>query len=476
MLFSLILWFNQNVIYPDSATYITVAKNYLKYGELFQWVNWPSATYLPIKEPFTDFAPGLSFLLIPIMYIFKEPVLSAVILQSLIIIGYNFIIYFTLKTFNFSKTFIIIGMLLFAFLPNFNAVSTRFLTEIPFISFSLLALALLYKSVQTKTDKYWTYIWCSLFIASSMKYIGIFNIIIVLLFYLFYNMKLRKLIISIIFCALPVVLWFFRNYVLYHFITNSHNLGKKLDIDVFSNIITKLAAINPLLNFILLFVILISFTLLILPLIGKFKLENNNKKIYLVFLITFITHFLGIIVLNTISKTDALGMRLLSPSLAFLLLAIIYLFDYYSKLPFNLKKLRIFINICFVLIIALSVLISIRKLELNFSNLDLPQEKYLWKELNSNLISVNRPSHYYTEFNLTNQIYGELPMRVIYNEKWINKKLVLKLKTIGHQPFYLYSNNNVIAIDALDKLVKEGILTKKVYRKYDISLYNYRNQ
>lgn len=184
---SLIQWVLTIKLYPDSATYITVAKNYLKYGELFQWVNWPSGSYLPLKESFTDFAPGLSFLLIPIMFLFKEPVVSAVIMQSLIIISYNIIVYYTLKTFNISKTFIIIGMLLFAFLPNFNAISTRFITEIPFISFSLLALALIYKSVQTTTDKYWKYIWGLLFLASSMKYIGIFNIITVLLFYLFYN-------------------------------------------------------------------------------------------------------------------------------------------------------------------------------------------------------------------------------------------------------------------------------------------------
>jgi hypothetical protein len=281
------------------------------------------------------------------------------------------------------------------------------------------------------------------------------------------------MLISLVACVLPVVAWFARNYFTYGFTTSSHNVGGNVNREIFLNIITKLQAIHPVLIIGLVIALALSATVLAIPYIKRVNISSEGKKKYSIILITFIAHLLGILVLSAITRMDELGMRLLTPSIAFLVLALLYSFNAFAETEYFFAKLKTPLIATVFVLSAMATLVYFRGTHVQFGKSIYPIEKKLWSEKIANFANSRNATHFYSQFDLNHQLYCNMFQRIIFDEKFITEELVLNLKSIGNNPFYLYKNDCRDGIDSLDKFVAKGILEKETMDEYGFSLYYY---
>ena len=230
LLFSLcsiavIHWIEFMQWHPDSSIYITTSINFTKTGQFFYFGNWPSLSTQPVVEPYTDWPPGFPLLLAPFIIIFKDPILSAVILQSLVIIGLYLFVYFFANSLDFHPGLRLFLYFIITFFTPFQFIRDCFLTETLFL---LLSLAIGFCAIQLIRGKNkLKYYLASMFLlisVSLVKFIGVANLAwFVPLFIPAFYEKAKKWVSNrviqrmLIFSGLGVLaLFFFITFVLLH--------------------------------------------------------------------------------------------------------------------------------------------------------------------------------------------------------------------------------------------------------------------
>lgn len=163
---------------PDSSSYITAAANYVETGRLFVFVNTPSLSMEPEIEPYTEQPPGLPLYLAPFIALFREPIVSAVIAQSLALVLYFASVYMFATLLEFTSILRALALLILAFLGPLGTVYFDVLTETLFISLSLFAGVLAIRIWTRREGRFsWHLLVASLAAASSLRFNGLANLV-----------------------------------------------------------------------------------------------------------------------------------------------------------------------------------------------------------------------------------------------------------------------------------------------------------
>lgn len=426
-------WIGTINLSPDSSTYISVANNLKNYGELFKWVNWPSGIMYPQTEPFTDFAPGLMFLSYPFVLVTNDPLNAIIILQSLLIMFYGIVVYKLVnQLFGNSIMSYMLGSTMLLF-PLFTRIETYFWSELPFISLTLLAIYYVIKF--TKTEKESTLLKAAIVIMISciFKYIGVFNISLLLVLYFSKKIELQSLVKFSIISVLGIASWFIRNYIVYGSITRSHSDSGGIDFSSVTSLFDKLNSLNFALPYFSVAILIAVLAFLFSPYLMKNKVNFNYKLLLTVSLF----HLFGIVFLSLFTNFDSLGARLLSPSVALITVLIaVIIFDWGLKEKTTIKKL---------IVGAYTVLLfgfNYYTLKPNITSDKTLNEKKLWEYIRSDK-DLNKSSHFYSEFNLNHELYCNIPLRVVYSEDSLRTEYVNNLLKIGNNSFFIYKKDGI---------------------------------
>ena len=437
-LYTVFNWLNQICLSPDSTNYITASINLVKTGRLFVFTNWPSFSMDPVIEPYTDYAPGFPYYLAPFIIIFKAPMLSAAIAQSFTILLFYLTIYLATILLGFRSFLRISTMLVFTYLHTFSVIHSTFWIESLYIVLSLGVGLCVMRMIQSGYKIiYWVLSFVLLILASSIKFIGISNIawFIPILWvgllpqdkeilqrgekgeYAFRYSKSKKIffIISVLVSAIaPVGLWFLRNILLYGKTTQSHGLFESVQRP--TNVLVPFSfAYDDLLN-IRLFpqwqLILLLIAITVIP----FYVSSHRKRlIHLTLVCAVFFQFLGVWIPSLAASFDVLDDRLLSPTIAVGLLAIVYGLNCLSDHFQNRKVSYIVMSLPFLFLL-LSNHVSVIKIEEVQSTIpNYPAEMYLWQNIRK-LDWISTSSHFYTDYNFKHQIFAGIPQRIIWDE------------------------------------------------------------
>lgn len=321
----------------------------------------------------------------------------------------------------------------------------------------------------------------NLVLSSMMKYLGVFNVGILFIYILIYKNNYLKIILLAGFSTLPPMLWFIRNYLSYGYITYSHKLGKKDPLQALDSSIKLIQSIDTIYIAVFIVFVLVFAITFALP-YYKRKFFVFNSKEYSLVLFAFLLNAIGIIVMSLITDFSQISARLSAPSMAFLLLLLVFYFNGFRFDNLNDKYRHIVkaFKISVVILIFLSLTYDLNAFYKNYtlnshkysSIFRKPSfEYYLWNEIRDNYSNSKKPSHFYCDFYIKHQLYCEIPMRVVYNERNLDSTYVLKLKSVGNLPFFIFRNDNIIAIQRMESLINKKIVNKIDFSKYGFQLY-----
>ena len=163
---------------PDSSSYITAASNFVKTGRLFIFVNTPSFSMSPVVEPYTEQPPGFPLYLALFIAAFKDPIISALIAQSLAIVFYYGAIYFMTVELRLALLLRIQTLILAGALETLRLLQSNIMSEILFLALSLTAGILSLRILRGARNRFDSHLLIlSLALASSLRFVGLANAI-----------------------------------------------------------------------------------------------------------------------------------------------------------------------------------------------------------------------------------------------------------------------------------------------------------
>jgi hypothetical protein len=161
----------------DPACYINAADNLVKSGSLFDYGNWVTRTTAPVVEPYTEWPPGTPLFLAPFILVFHDPMVSAVVSKSILIIVAYAALVAVASVLDLNAVFTAALIAVFTFLHPFIISNTQYGSETLFFIFSLAAGYFAIRIVRdAPLKKYWTLGLLFTFLASSVRFTGVANI------------------------------------------------------------------------------------------------------------------------------------------------------------------------------------------------------------------------------------------------------------------------------------------------------------
>lgn len=166
---------------PDSTSYITAASNIVRTGRLFIFANTPSRSMSPRIEPYTEQPPGFPLYLAPFVLVFRDPVVSALIAQSLAIAFFYIAVYLMSAQIRLHVVLRIQALLVIGALNSLRQLHSTIGSETLFISLSLAAGILALGILLGDRKRFgWPILVGSLALASSIRFVGVANAVWVL--------------------------------------------------------------------------------------------------------------------------------------------------------------------------------------------------------------------------------------------------------------------------------------------------------
>lgn len=314
-LISVIHWLNHFSLSPDSTNYITASENLVKEGSLFVYANWPSKSFEPSAEPYTEYMPGFPVFM-SLMFLFTDDSDTVMlIMNSVSIILVYFASLLLLNELKFNAYLKIIFLLFLTFFEPFRFIYSHLWTETLFIFWSLLTAYFAVKLIKEDNKKYWMLGCAAVALSAFIKMYGIFNCAFFLLPFILHRKKFSKLIYFVLISGLFIIFWYIRNELMHGYFTTSHKIFQQF---ISSNLLRPfkwtlfLLGNNALAN---LWAILI-LALCMSPLLvyyKKFKTYNHDFRAWSLLAIGAAVNFSGIYLLSLISSFDYLESRLLAP-------------------------------------------------------------------------------------------------------------------------------------------------------------------
>jgi hypothetical protein len=437
----------------DSTNFIVAAQSLAENGEFHVNTNWPSKSLPPSVEPFTDYPPGYAFFLVPFLFAANDPYIAATWAQAcsvLVCFGGLAHLFLTIRL---SPSLRIGGYLLFAVLANFPIIYGYFLTEPLFLGLSFMggAFALRMRSDRSAWTTTYMAAFC-FFLASSIKVVGVFNFAWFLVPLFQYRPFRWRLALGMAgACTAPLILWFTRNVVVHGQVSFSHRIGEThlLDelliplkvithdlIPVFERPWTGPFVLASLCFFLLAPLFLLKPTVLKATLF----LRERERYVHLQLVLVLSAHFFGIWALSLVSHFTALDDRLLSPSIAFAVIAGLSGLDRIGD-PLHAVGQFVVRSVPFVFLFA-GMHIKAPRLTLDIPHFAHPPEAELWTTIDSIGIPA-QASHYYTDQDFRHQIYSPLPHRILWDTNDIGShQAIRELSTTGARPFFIFDTTS----------------------------------
>jgi hypothetical protein len=177
---AILTWLGHLGLSQDSTGYITASENLIKTGRLSLFVNITNWINDPAVLPYMEQPPGFPLFLAPVLVIFRDPLVSALIAQCIYLVLYYFFIYLMTLRLRFSPLLRIVVLILFTWASPFWVIHNYFWTETLFIALSVgagyFAIGLLGEP-DRKRD--WIILIVLLTLTSLIKYTGVANLALI---------------------------------------------------------------------------------------------------------------------------------------------------------------------------------------------------------------------------------------------------------------------------------------------------------
>jgi len=417
----------------------------------------------PKPEPFTEFPPALPLLTSAFIFAFGDVILSAVIVQSLAILLFYFALFKLTGLLGFNRRFRIGILAVFSFFPAYRIIFTTFWTETIFISLLILLLIANYNIITTRHEKYWIYAYVLLFLSSSFKYIGVFNasLFILPVIGLAGGDRIKKAINIVLFSTLPVIIWLFRNVLLYGSISLSHKIGDKVSFNFIDFVVHYFDRL-PL--FVVMIGIIAMIGILYLVISIAFSRNNSQKdNRYFVrnLLILILVDISALTFFMIASRIDPPDFRMLSTTITLGFLALfICIYIIYSDNPEKLGS-RILVKVPYIIAIVSLMFIKYPVCP-NPARINYPAEKELWEDIDSLGIS-SKATHFYSGYYFNHQLFAGKPQLMLWQSDLSDSLYTKKILEIGVSPFFVLRDNDIWYAN-LDRYYSD-LAMEKYYRK-----------
>ena len=174
---AILAWLGNLGLSQDLTGYITASENLVKTGRLSIFVNITNWINDPAALPYMEQPPGFPLLLAPFIVVFRDPLISALIAQSVYLALFYFFIYLITIRLQFSPLLRVVTLLLFTFVRPLWVIHNYFWTETLFIALSIgagyFAIGLL-NEPNRKRD--WIILIILLTLTSLIRYTGVANL------------------------------------------------------------------------------------------------------------------------------------------------------------------------------------------------------------------------------------------------------------------------------------------------------------
>ena len=418
---------------PDSATYLTGAINLLKHGDLFLYVNWPSKDMHPMPEPYAEFAPGFPFYILPFLVIFKNPLLASAVAQTVAILYLFAINYILLNELYISLLLRITATALVGTFSFYQYILGYFWTEPLFISLTFTTAFFSLRLLSERKPHRFNYLLAgSLFFGSTIKYIGILNVGL-LLFPALKKKEYKALTLYSFVAAVPIVGWMARNRLRFGYSTSTHHFGHQIISGYltvpFKHIVSTFSQGSYLL-------FLPYLGILLFPLMMPLRNNKLEAERFNTLLIGFLAMFLGIWMVSILAVFNVLDNRLLSPSYAIFIVLILYSFE----LIVSFLPVRYFASVTALLLFGslLHPMSNPRALMEGWPpRLGNLPESTVWNELIEKK-TYTTASHFYSDYDFNHQIFAQKPQRIIWWDS-VSESDAKTYLSLGTDPFFIFN-------------------------------------
>jgi hypothetical protein len=424
----------------DPVNFVVAAQNLLEHGAFFVYSNWPSHSLAPEVEPFTDYPPGYALYLIPFLALFKEPYLAATVAHALAVSCFFLGLGFLARTLRWNILLRIALYLAATVFATFQIIQAAYLTEPLFIACTVSLAACTLRIVRNGEARLWWWAAAFAFVASSLKIIGVFNLIwFVVPVMRTSDRRTRNSIVSVVACWLPVLLWFARNQLMYGQISFSHLLGAVelkytllCPIHFFMDQAARIA--EPWWPSLLVLLIVLLF--MAAPLVlAKGSVRQRLSGPQATLCAAFAMHFFGIWIVSLVAYFSHLDDRLLSPSIMLGMVATLNGINEVSRRVMRSARLPLFLAP--YLFLALAWHTATPPSPLAHRTFTIPAEAEAFQRIRRSGI-IDGASHFYSDRDYRLQLYARIPQRIIWDTAVVatGEGLEQLLRT-GTRPYFL---------------------------------------
>jgi hypothetical protein len=334
---------------------------------------------------------------------------------------------------------------------TFTHIYSFFWTETLFTALSLGigACALSILNRETTSNGYWATAFVLLFLASAVKFIGVFNLAWLLVPLWAAGRKRWPLGLAAIgSAAVPVVLWFLRNKVLYGFTiivtpaSAALRPARSMEFVRFFHNELFDARFVPAGLLVAFFVAAVA-----MPFLGALEPKRAGRKSHAALLLAAASFVLGMWVLTQFARFNRIDDRLLVTGIA---IGIVGLYHGFNCIAARFASWR-----AHLVALALPLLFLTASNHTSFSHLlprkasfPYPVEKQLWQRL-ADREELAEASHFYSDDVFTHQIFAGMPQRIIFGTGGFSWTHDLRdyltreeLWATGTNPFFLVSTGS----------------------------------
>lgn len=394
----------------------------------------------PQVEPFTDYPPGYALYLLPFLAVLKDPFIAAAVAQGVSIIAFLAALYVLLRILRWHPILRISAFAFVTVFATFPLIYRHYWTEPLFLACTLAVVACVLRADPERGMNGWWRAALFAFLGSSLKFIGVFNLIwFIVPLSDGGRHRAKKTLIGLLACTLPVLLWFTRNMVRYGRISFSHLLGehelKHTLLRPFNFLVYDALNINGSVWFSLLVLLIIGF-FLFRPLLRKgTPLTSSIASTHGLLVIASLSHAIGIWILSLVTYFSLLDDRLLAPSITLGMLAVLN--------GINEMKPRISRYMGYaLLVLPAAFLFSARHttrpdLPDRNGSFQQPPEANAWREFRATDAFAGA-THFYSDRDFRHQLFARIPQRILWDADEMDERMVETLLLRGERPFFVF--------------------------------------
>lgn len=407
---------------PDAGPYLTAAMNFVKHGKFFIYMNWPIRTMLPSLQLYADFPPGYPTYLSLFLVFIRDPLLGAGIAQVVALVALCFVIYRAATMLGMSAPFKLALLLFLGSFGPHRVTLQALLTEPLYLTFCFSA-ALSSFALTRKGDSRgrWAWAFFSLFCAAGTRWNGFACVAFFLVPLAVHRVHVfRKLCLVGAGGALPICLWFLRNYLSIGSASSFYGwpglILEKIPVPFVASVVwwgMGSAVVAALV-----------FLAALTPFFVKPLRAIADLPLFSIVWVGAIGQFLVIYVLSLVMMgMTPVDDRYLMPSYFFFSLALFYSAELAVR-AFRLEKIAL---AAAVLVLLAGLAFKGEKLKTFVGNMGFtrgrPVEEALWQELLARPV-FQEATHYYSSQNYRHQMFYHRPQLVIWPERPSDQQLM----------------------------------------------------